>query len=78
MIERGELVTVLYAVRASGVVVPPMFVFLRVNFQNNFIVGGPLECIGGANKSGWMNEDLHVNFIEHFINNVRSSKERPV
>ena len=36
--ERGELVTVLYAVGASGVVVPSMFVFSRVNFQNNFIV----------------------------------------
>ena len=34
----GELVTVLYAVGASGVVVPQMFVFSRVNFRNNFIV----------------------------------------
>ena len=25
-----------------------------------------------------MNEDLYVNFIKHFINHVRSSKERPV
>ena len=25
-----------------------------------------------------MNEDLYVNFIEHFIHHVRSSKERPV
>ena len=62
--ERGELVIVLYAVGASGVVVPPMFVFPRVNFWNNFIVGGSLECIGGASKSGWMNEDLYVNFIK--------------
>ena len=76
--ERGELVTVLYAVGASGVVMPPMFVFSRVNFRNNFIVGGPLGCIGGANKSDWMNEDLYVNFIKHFIHHVRSSKERPV
>ena len=76
--ERGELVTVLYAVGASGAVVPPMFVFPRVNFWNNFIVGGPLGCIGGANKSGWMNEDLYVNFIKHFIHHVPSSKERSV
>ena len=76
--EREELVTVLYAVGASGVVVPPMFVFPRVNFRNNFIVGGPLGCIGGANKSGWINEDLYVNFIKHFIHYVRSSKEQPV
>ena len=30
--ERGELVIVLYAVAASGVVVPPMFAFPRFNF----------------------------------------------
>ena len=76
--DRGELVTVSYAVGASGVVVPPMFVFPWVNFRNNFIVGGPLGCIGGANKSGWMNEDLYVNFIKHFIHHVRRSRERPV
>ena len=76
--ERGELVTVLYAVGASGAVVPPMFVFPRVDFRNNFIVGGPLGCIGGVKKSGWMNEDLYVNFIKHFIHHVRSSKERLV
>ena len=49
-----------------------------VNFRNNFIVGGPLGCIGGANKSGWMNKDLCVNCIKDFIHHVRSSKERPV
>ena len=76
--ECGELATVLYAMEASGVAVPPMFVFPRVNFWNNFIVGGPLGCIGGANKSGWMNEDLYDNFIKHFIHHVHSSKEQPV
>ena len=30
--ERGELIIVLYAVGASGVAVPPMFVFPRVKF----------------------------------------------
>ena len=77
-VECGELITVLYAVGASGIVVPPMFLFPRVDFRNNFIFGGPLGCIGGANKSGWMNEDLYVNFIKHFFHHVRSSKERPV
>ena len=36
--QSGGVVTVLYAVGASGVVVPSMFVFSRVNFRNNFIV----------------------------------------
>ena len=61
--EHGELVFVLYAVGASGVVVPPMFLFPRFIF-GIIIIGGPLRYIGGANKSGWMNEDLYVNFIK--------------
>ena len=65
--ERGELVIVLYAVVASGVVVPPILVFPKVNFRNNVIVGRPLECIEDANKSNRMNEDLSVSFIKHFI-----------
>ena len=36
--KRGELVTVLYTVGASGVVVPPMFVFPKVNFWNTVIL----------------------------------------
>ena len=48
--ERGELVTVLYTVGASEVVVPPMFVFPRVNFLNNFIVDGPLGCTAAVLK----------------------------
>ena len=55
-----------------------MSVFPKINFWNNFIVGGPLGCIGGGNKSGWMNKNLYVSFIKHFIHHVCSSKERLV
>ena len=58
--ERGQLVTVIYAVNAAGSVVPPLFIFPRKNFEDFFIKGGPVGCIGRANPSGWINEDLFV------------------
>ena len=35
--ERGELVTLLYTANALGNFLPPMFIFPRVRFQNNFL-----------------------------------------
>ena len=75
--ERGELVTVVYTVSAIGTVVPPLFIFPRVNFKENFTRGGPTDCIGRASRSGWMLADIgtvvpplfifpRVNFKEHF------------
>ncbi len=56
--ERGTLVTVVYTINAAGNVLPPMFIFPRKNFRDHFTRGGPPGCIGQANKSGWINEEL--------------------
>ena len=60
--ERGDLVTVVYSVCASGSVVPPMFIFPRKNYRDYFIRGGPEGCTGTAVSSGWINEKLFVEF----------------
>ena len=41
--ERGELVTVINVVHASGSVLPPMLVFTRVNYREWFIRGSPVN-----------------------------------
>ena len=58
--ERGKLVTVLYAVCASGHALAPMLIFPRVRYMEHFICGGPPGCIGRATRSGWINADLFV------------------
>ncbi|XP_072758706.1 uncharacterized protein [Anoplolepis gracilipes] len=64
--ERGTLVTLAAAVNALGNTLPPMFVFPRVKFQDHFIKGGPVGCVGAANPSGWMQEDNFLVFLKHF------------
>ena len=72
--ERGELVTVIYTVRADGMVLPPMFIFPRVNYK----VGSSPGRIGTATRSGWVNEGEFVKYLHHVGNQTNCSKDRPI
>lgn len=76
--ERGCLVTMAFAVSATGNSVPPYFIFPRVHFREHFTNNGPAGCHGGANPSGWMNEDKFYDYIQHFVRNTKPTKERPL
>lgn len=76
--ERGTLVTIATAVSATGNTVPPLFVFPRVNFKEHFVRDGPVGCVGSCNPSGWMNEDIFVAFLKHFVQHVKPTKQSPV
>lgn len=71
--ERGTNVTVVTAVSASGNTVPPLFVFPRKNFKSHFINGGPPDCIGAGNSSGWVTDQEFFQFMQHFIKYVKPS-----
>lgn len=52
--ERGQLVTLLGFVNASGGTIPPVLIFPRVHFKEFMLQGGPKGSPGLANPSGWM------------------------
>jgi hypothetical protein len=74
--ERGTLVTIAAAVSAVGNSIPPFFIFPRVHFKDHFIRDGPVGCKGGSNPSGWMTEELFIDFLKHFHNHVKSTKKK--
>lgn len=76
--ERGTNVTMVTAISASGNSVPPMFVFPRKNFKSHFLNGGPPDCVGAGNASGWVTDTEFFQFIQHFIKHVKPSKEHRV
>lgn len=41
------------------------------------LIGAPLGSSGGANISGWMNADIFVKFLQHFIKHTNCSTENP-
>lgn len=76
--ERGQNTTVIAAVSASGIHIPPMMIFPRVKFQAHMLKGAPVGTIGGANSSGWSNEVLFLQFLGHFKRHTQSSGDNPV
>ena len=65
--ERGALVTACCCVNAIGNAIPPFFVYPRVHFKSNMIIGGPPGCVGTANPSGWMSADCFLQWMAHFV-----------
>lgn len=75
--ERSVLVTTCYIVSASGNILPPVMIFPRVHFKQHMLNGAPLSTLGLATQTGWMNTELFVKTIEHFIKSTNSSQENP-
>lgn len=76
--ERGTLTTLAIAVSATGNSVAPLFVFPRVHFKDHFLKMAPPGSVGGANPSGWINEELFLTFLKHFVATVKCTREKPV
>ncbi|XP_065675688.1 uncharacterized protein LOC136091901 [Hydra vulgaris] len=66
------------AINATGKSIPPLLVFPRAKFKGYMLNNCPPESAGAANMSGWSNEVIFVQFLEHFISNVRPLIEKPV
>ena len=75
--ERGNLVTVVCCVSATGRSLPPVMVFPRVNFKDHMINGAPAGNLGLATQPGWMNSDLFPEVLRHFIHHIGCSTEKP-
>ncbi|XP_045457548.1 MFS-type transporter clz9-like [Melitaea cinxia] len=73
--ERGQLVTMLGFINASGGTVPPVFVFPRVHFKEFMLQGCPKGALGLANPSGWITEESFYRSMIHFIKYVKPSEE---
>jgi len=76
--EKGRNITVVCSVSAVGSYVPPMFVFPRARMTDRLLVNAPVGAVGCAQKSGWMDSNLFLRWLEHFIKFVKPSCNEPV
>ena len=56
---------------AAGTSVPPVLVFPRKNFKDLFMRGAPHGSLGLVNPSGWMNNELFIDVLKHFVKHIR-------
>ncbi|KAJ2937666.1 hypothetical protein O0L34_g17476 [Tuta absoluta] len=75
--EKGTLVTTCAIVCASGQALPPALVFPRKVYKDLMLYGAPVGSLGLASASGWMNAELFVKVMEHFISHTSASPENP-
>lgn len=76
--ERGDLVTLVCTINAAGGAIPPMLIFPRTNYKDWFLRVAPVGSIGAATKSGWMDEDKFVIYLEHIIRHTRCTTDHPI
>lgn len=77
--ERGTNTTAVCCVSASGHYVPPMMIFKRVRSNDALKIGAPPDTIFAFNpESGYINKELFLVWLTHFIEKVRPSKEKKV
>lgn len=65
------------AISATGNSTPPYFIFSQVQFHDDFINNGPPSSNRGANPTGWMKKPHFVDFLKHFMEHAKCSKEKP-
>jgi len=78
--ERGILVTGICCVSASGIAIPPTFVWPRkTDRQTKFYMKDTLPgSLGLYHASGWMTEDNFSAWMEHFIQHTKPTPADPV
>lgn len=76
--ERGRHVTAVCSMSASGQHVPPMFIFPRKRMKSELMEGAPVGTIGRCSPSGYIDMDIFLDFLRHFVKSVKCSKESKV
>ena len=76
--EKGITTTVLSTCNATCHFVPPMMIFKRKNKKASLTDHAPSGTIQGCSENVWLNTELVLEFIQHFVKHVSCSQENPV
>jgi hypothetical protein len=76
--ERGLTVTAVCCFSAGGTYVPPALIFPRKRLRPELMDGAPAGSLGLVSDSGFINQDLFVDYMKHFISHVRPDAASPV
>lgn len=76
--ERGQTVTAICCMSASGNYVPPALIFPRKRPKAELMDGCIPEATMFVSESGYVNSELFVQWLKHFKKHVRTSAENQV
>lgn len=76
--ERGSTTTIVCVFSASRKYVPNFFIFKRKRMNAHLLRGGNANMIAAVSDSGWINENLFVDWLHHFISFAKPTLEKPI
>lgn len=76
--ERGQTVTAVCCMSASGNYVPPTLIFPRKRDRPELMHGSPPDSIMFLSESGYINSSIFVEWLKHFQKYSQSSQDNPV
>ncbi|CAH1963229.1 unnamed protein product [Acanthoscelides obtectus] len=76
--ERGVNTTVVVCASAAGQTVPPMIIFKRKRMAPELTIGAISGTIVTISDTGYINSELFVKWLKHFIEYVKPSTEKKV
>ncbi|XP_031328936.1 uncharacterized protein LOC116159965 [Photinus pyralis] len=76
--ERGQLITAELCFSAAGNYVPPLLIFPRQRMKPELLDGAPPGTIAACHSSGWMQSEIFVQWLRHFINHTKPTENDPV
>lgn len=76
--ERGQTTTIICAFNAAGTYVPPFFIYARQRMTPLLEGNGPPGSLYKCSKNGWTNEELFIQWLQHFKKYANPSENEPV
>ncbi|XP_067642531.1 uncharacterized protein [Eurosta solidaginis] len=76
--ERGSTITTIVCMSASGIFVPPLFIFPRKKRSDLLLKGAPPGSIYECHPSGWVQTYIFTIWFKHFITHVKPSAASPI
>lgn len=76
--ERGKNVTIMCCMSATGQFIPPFFIFPRQRINDRLMINAPPESDAVAQPKGWMNNEIFLKWLSHFVKFTRPAKESPI
>ncbi|KAG6464307.1 hypothetical protein O3G_MSEX014429 [Manduca sexta] len=71
--ERGSTTTVVCAISAAGQYIPPFFIFKRKRMNALLLKGSNPNMVASVSDSGWINDSLFIDWLQHFISYAKPS-----
>lgn len=76
--ERGANTTFVCCMNGIGSFVPPMIIYKRGKMHPSLGRNAPVNSIISVSESGYINSELFVQWLQHFIDHVRPTADRKV